>query len=477
MTKTADQQSAQTEQLAELYSQNAQWQANTGGEAIVAKRLPGRFRQLKVWAMLTWLPFLLGPYLRWDGEQAVLFDIAQRQFHLFGITLYPQDLWMLTLTLLFFAMLLALITTIAGRVFCGFFCFQTIWTDIYTYIEGKCEGQTPHQAAKFNASPWGVNKLLRKTIKHVAWLLIGALTGIALTAWFTDAYQLWTSLFTLTVAIEASMTIIVVMSGTYLFAGFMREQVCLWLCPYARLQSVMIAQDTVVPYYDQQRGEPRAKLKTAAKLTQADNGSCIDCNLCVAVCPTGVDIRQGQQQGCITCGLCIDACDSVMEKTQQPTGLVRYASQQQIETKRSSRALYQRPRVWLYGGMLLLSLSGIVLGLATLSPVTVSASHQHQPLFVELSNGDIQNRYQIKVLNKTQNAMPVTLAISGIDNAQLKPLPDIVLSPGKVTTLNAFIQMPKQAINAVSSPVEFSVISTQQPETKFSNETVFIGPS
>jgi len=456
-----------------LYQQAAEWQVNVGGIHIVAKRMAGRFRQWKWLAMLSWLPFFLLPYLRWNGQQALLFDIGQRQFHLFSVTLYPQDLWMLALILIFFAMLLALITSIAGRVFCGFFCFQTVWTDVFTLIEGQCEGKTPHKAREFNAQPWLGQKLLLKVIKHSAWLLIAGLTGIAFTAWFTDAFTLWQDLVTLTLAVPAVVSIITVAIGTYVLAGFMREQVCLWLCPYARLQSVMVDQETAMPQYDVKRGEPRGRIDREQQ--QENKGSCIDCNVCVAVCPTGIDIRDGQQQGCITCGLCIDACDSVMEKTEQPKGLIRYSSEQEM-SQQTKKPHYKRPRVWLYGGVAMLALSGVVSGLMSLSPTEFNVIHQRQPLYVQLSNGDIQNRYEIKLFNKTQLPLQVELEISGVKTAKLKTPLFATLSPGKMTSVTAFVQVSQQALDNKMMPLTFTGTIEGLETQPLHYQSVFIGP-
>lgn len=453
-----------------IHQDTIPWRSNTGGVHIVAKRLAGRFRQWKWVAMLAWLPFFLGPYLRWDGKQALLFDLAQREFTLFNLTLYPQDLWLLALTLLFFALLLAWITSLLGRVFCGFFCFQTVWTDIFTLIEGKCEGSTPFQAQRFNDAPWGIRKLARKSIKHTAWLAIALLTGLTFSAWFTDAYQLWHDMLRGQAPLPAVIATMTVAGGTYLFAGFMREQVCFWLCPYARLQSVMVDKETLLPHYDQQRGEPRAKRQQAS----AQSGSCIDCHLCVAVCPTGIDIRQGQQQGCITCGLCIDACDSVMEKTGQDSGLIRYASHSELETVTPSRGF--RPRVWLYAGLLVLVLSGMMYGVMHLAPTEFNVLHQRQPLYVQLSDGTIQNHYTLKVFNKTQQDLHIDFSVTGIDSVRFKTPVSMLVPAGKSATQPAFVQVAEHHVTATMLPITLTGHIQEQDVTDIVYRSVFLGP-
>ncbi|MCP4041757.1 MAG: cytochrome c oxidase accessory protein CcoG, partial [Gammaproteobacteria bacterium] len=344
-----------------IYADAAQhWHVNTGEETIHARRQPGRWRTLKWLASSVWLLFFLGAYLRWDGRQAVLFDIPNRQFHIFGVTVLPQDFWMLSLVLLFFAILLAVVTTIAGRVYCGYFCFQTVWTDIYTWLEERLEGP-PQKRRKLDKAPWNGAKIRIKVTKHLLWLLIAVLTGISFVSWFTDVYELWADLATLRASAVIWATIALFSAGTWFLAGFMREQTCFWLCPYARIQGVMMDEDTSLPTYDLRRGEPRGRVKKGADRVELHRGDCIDCNLCLAVCPTGVDIREGQQEGCITCALCIDACNGVMDKLKRPRGLIRYSSLDE-NLGEPLPPLYKRPRVWVYTAILAMSFIGIIYG-------------------------------------------------------------------------------------------------------------------
>lgn len=457
----------------ELYEDVSEWRINTGDIKIVAKRLPGGFRTLKWLGMSIWLILFLGPYLRFNGAQAVLFDLPQRQFNIFHVTIYPQDIWMLSLTLLFFAILLAAVTSIAGRVFCGYFCFQTVWTDIYTWIEGKIEGNTPQKAQKFSKAPWTINKLSLKALKHGLWLLIGLFTGISFVAWFTDAYQLWDDLFSFQVSLTAVIIIAAFTGGTYLFAGFMREQVCFWLCPYARLQGVMYDQDTVLPSYDAERGEPRAKIKKGEDFST--RGSCVDCNVCVAVCPTGIDIRKGQQEGCITCGLCIDACDSIMDKVKQPRGLIRYASYKELHHNAPVVPLYKRFRVIIYGLILLLAFSGIVYGFTHLSPTEFKVVHERQPLYVLLSDGSIQNKYTVKLLNKTKNTIKVRFEIEGLEGAILHGLDDMEIKPGKVVPVTALVRVHQDQLNDDLIPIVF-IGKVENSTIAIRYESMFMSP-
>ncbi|MEH6471701.1 MAG: cytochrome c oxidase accessory protein CcoG [Halopseudomonas sp.] len=461
----------------DIYAESGHWHVNTGEEKIHAKRMPGKWRSIKWWANSFWLLFFLGPYLRWDDRQAVLFDIPNRQFHIFGATILPQDFWMLALLLLFFAILLAVVTAVAGRVWCGFFCFQTVWTDVYTWLEEKLEG-SPQKRRKFDEAPWDFAKAKTKAIKHTLWLVISLLTGISFVAWFNDVFSLWQQMLSFELGLVSTIFIGMFVVGTYILAGFMREQACLWLCPYARIQGVMIDNTTVLPTYDVGRGEPRGRLKKGQDEQQRTSGDCVDCNQCVAVCPTGVDIRQGQQEGCITCALCIDACDAVMEKVGRPKGLIRYESLDGME-KGCGSSVSKRPRVWVYSLILLSALSGIIYGLSTLDAIDLKVIHERQPLFVIQSDGSIQNKYTLKVLNKLTEDAFVSVTAEGPQGLKLIGAEEgFEARNGNVTARTVFVRVPKTAVTAESVPVTFTV-TTGEGERQFVSQraSVFIGPS
>ena len=318
-----------------IYHEFESWQVNRGEKTIHAKRMPGFFRTMKNYTQLgLWLPFFLGPYLRWNDNQAILFDIQNRQFHFYGLTVLPQDIWMLSLVLLMAAMTLFATTSVASRVWCGYFCFQTAWIDWFTWIEDKIEGN-PAARRKLDDAPLSLDKIKKKGLKHAIWMLLALLTGISFSIWFVDASAYWNNLIHLNLPRVGWVVLTMFFFGTYLLAGFMREQACTWLCPYARIQGVMGDSQTILPAYDVKRGEPRGKLRRGGE-TGAPQGDCIDCFQCVQVCPTGVDIRDGSQLGCITCGLCIDACDAIMDKIGKPRGLIRYASLDELAGKPSA---------------------------------------------------------------------------------------------------------------------------------------------
>ena len=293
-------------------------------------------------------------------------------------------------------------------------------------------------------------------------------------AWFTDSFQLWHDLFNFEASLIAVITIATFTGGTYIFAGFMREQVCFWLCPYARLQGVMYDQDTLLPSYDAERGEPRGKLKKGEDTSP--KGSCVDCNVCVAVCPTGIDIRKGQQEGCITCGLCIDACDIIMDKVKQPRGLIRYASYKELHHNAPMIPLYKRFRVYVYGMILLAAMAGIVNGFMNLSPTEFKVVHERQPLFVRLSDGSIQNKYTIKVLNKTKETMTLVFSIDGIEGATLHGLTEVTIKPGKVIPITALVRVPDERMLSDFMPITFKGQAISNAELTVEYQSMFMGP-
>lgn len=476
MSETTHKQAAEIGGVTSLYNEHEEWNVNMGDKTIHAKRMPGRFRTLKNYTQSFWLLFFLMPYLRWNGKQAILLDIEHRQFHCFNITILPQDIWMLSLLLLLLAMTLFAVTSVASRVFCGYFCFQSSWVDWFTWLEEKIEGN--HTARlKLEKAPWDARKIRLKVIKHSIWLAIAVLTGISFTIWFVDAYQYWHDLTHLHLGIISTVTLVMFIIGTYVLAGFMREQTCMWLCPYARIQAVMSDAQTILPTYDVSRGEPRGKIRRCAPVDAAKTGDCIDCFQCVQVCPTGIDIRQGQQLGCITCGLCIDACDSIMDKVGRPHGLIRYASLDEIEG-RQVKKLYQHPRTWVYIGILFLALSGIIYGMTHLGALTLRVAPERQPLFVRMSDGSIQNKYTFKVLNKTDKDVFIHVSVEGgIKNQQiiLGDSQQLALH-GKSSSFTVFVKAREENVKAEVTKLQFRVENQDDPTMAAEYNTVFNGP-
>jgi cytochrome c oxidase accessory protein FixG len=458
--------------IEELYEDKHEWIVNIGEETIHAKRMSGRFRILKWWSASAWLVFLFGPYLRWNDHQAVIFEIDEREFHFFDLVIFPQDIWLLSFLLLFLAILLAVVTTVLGRIYCGFFCFQTIWTDVFTWVEEILEGP-PNVRKKKDKSPLVLNSIWLKGLKHFIWLLIAAFTGLSFVAWFTDAIELWGDYLTLSASLIEWFTLSLFTVGTYVLAGHLREQTCLWLCPYGRIQSVMIDRDTVVPSYDYNRGEPRTKL------TRAENnlgGDCIDCNQCLAVCPTGVDIRGGLSEGCISCALCIDACNIVMDKIGKPKGLVRYESMNGLEGINVSRLL-KRPRVLVYISIMSVALGVIVNGLLNLEELDIKVLHERKPLYVMLSDGYIQNKYEVKILNKTDKVKHVVLEAEGLNGAKLVGAEEPFLAiSGKVMPYTVYLKQAKEDSTDNYNDVYFNFRVVEDQGKIVSYKTMFIRP-
>jgi cytochrome c oxidase accessory protein FixG len=460
-----------------LYHEHGEWATNLGESTIHAKRMPGRFRTLKYLTESIYLLFFFGAYLRWNGKQALLLDINNRQFHIFNLTILPQDIWMVSLLLLLLAMTLFAVTSVASRVFCGFFCFQTAWVDLFTWIEEKIEGN-PNARHKLDAAPWNGNKIGKKFVKHLIWIAISIFTGISFTIWFEDAFQYWRDLMIFNLSMLEWVTLLAFTLGTYFLAGFLREQTCLWLCPYARIQAVMADSQTILPAYDEKRGEPRGRMRRGTNAAEdAKLGDCIDCFQCVQVCPTGVDIRDGQQLGCITCGLCLDACDLVMDKIGRPRGLIRYASLDELEG-RPVKKLYQHPRTIVYVVILLLSLVGIIYGLNHLGALTLRVAPERQPLYVRMSDGSIQNKYTFKVLNKTDKDLYVKISAEGgikgqivVDADQLQ-----LVHHGKASGFTVFVKAPDVNVTSEVTPIEFRVENTEDPTMAAEYNTVFNGP-
>ncbi len=447
---------------------------HTGG-TVHAKRIPGFFRSLKWWLASVWIIFFIGPYLRWNGHQAVLFDLESRQFHIFNVTILPQDIWMLTLVLLFCSMLLAASTTVGGRLWCGYACFQTVWTDVFTWFEEKIEGQ-PNKRIKLESAPMSWSKFVIKVKKHLVWLLLGFLTGFTFVAYFVDVFDLWKRLFFFEWSLIETGIILALGFATYFFAGILREQTCIGFCPYARIQGAMIDTQTELPTYDVDRGEPRGRLKRLKPGEEAPKlGDCIDCNLCVAVCPTGVDIRYGQQFGCITCGLCIDACDSVMEKIKKPKGLIRYASLSEFAGEKLP-VIWKRPRVIVYAGIMFIALGMLIWGLLNMSGIDVKALHERSPLYVQMSDGSVQNKWTIKVVNKGNEPMKAEISATGPSDLRYNVDRVLKIQPGNVGAATLYVQIPKKSLTSTSTPIVIKVIDLNNPSVFEEYSSNFIGP-
>ena len=395
-------------------------------ERIYPRSVTGRFRTLKWTVMVITLAiYYLVPFIRWDRgpnapDQAVLIDMEKGRAYWFWFEIWPQEVYILTGVLIFAALMLFFVTSMAGRVWCGYFCFQTVWTDLFMLVERKIQGDR-NARKKLREGKWSFEKFYKLTLTHICWLAIAWCTAGSFVLYFNDAPTLVQSFFEFDVSPTVLMFIVGLTGSTYLMAGFAREQVCTFMCPYARFQSAMFDKDTLIIGYDVKRGEPRGKHKKGE--SWEGRGHCINCTACVQVCPTGIDIRNGLQMECIACGLCADACDDIMDKVGLPRGLIRYDTERRLDAINAGKTPKQvrifRPRTLYYlaviaivGGVMLNALIGRPL-------IDLTVLHDRNPLFVQLSNGDIRNGYEVKILNKTHQDRSYELSVLHLDDARI----------------------------------------------------------
>ncbi|WP_460448978.1 cytochrome c oxidase accessory protein CcoG [Alsobacter sp. SYSU BS001988] len=410
----------------------------------------GKFRTIK-WAILivTLGVYYFLPFVRWDRgpnapDQAVLLDLPNRRFYFFMIEIWPQELYYITGLLVLAALGLFLMNAVAGRLWCGYLCPQTVWTDLFYAVERLIEGDRREQIRKAQG-PWDLERISQKVLKHSIWLLVAWWTGGAWVLYFADAPTLVRELVTFQAPMVAYVWIGILTFTTYSLAGFMREQVCLYMCPWPRIQAALTDEHALNVTYRYDRGEPRlsAKKAEAARLRGEPAGDCVDCRQCVNVCPTGVDIRDGLQLGCIQCGLCIDACDNVMARIGRPTGLIGYDTDVNVQ-RRIAREEPEyhlvRPRTLLYAGLMAAIGGFMAYTLATRTTIGVSALHDRNPVFVKLADGSIRNAFTVRLTNKSLDARPYRLEILGIADAHL----EIIGEPGRAEQSAVLEVLPDQ---------------------------------
>lgn len=416
-------------------------------ERIYPRRVWGRYRKLKWLVMVALLGIYYGvPWLRWDRGsgspgQAVLIDLQHTRAYFFGIEIWPQEVYFITGILILAAVSLFFVTSMFGRVWCGYACPQTVWTDLFVWVERIVQGDR-NARKKLDESPWNFKKICKKTLTHFIWLIIGVCTGGAWVFYFNDAPTLIDQIMHFDVPWSVGVWIIALTFSTYLMAGFAREQVCTYMCPYARFQSAMFDQNTLIIAYDEMRGEPRGKHKAGA--SWENKGHCIDCDSCVVVCPMGIDIRNGLQMECIACGLCVDACNNVMDKIGLPQRLIRYDT----ESKQPFKLLRSR-NIWYVA---IISIVGCIMLYALLmrSPLELNVIHDRNPLFVTLSDGSLRNGYVVHILNKTHEDKQYELTLEGLDNASIKiqasqeiPADDITVFADSIGQFRVFVTTPR----------------------------------
>jgi len=434
--------------------------------AVYPRSVKGRFRTLKTSILvLAYAVYFLLPWLRWDRadapDQAVLFDLVGRKFYLFDLVVYAQDIFWLAGLLVIFALLLFFVTGIAGRVWCGYFCFQTLWTDLYMFVERWIQGDR-NARMKLVKAPWSLNKGLRYGLTWLAWLLIALATGVTFVLYWGDAPVLLRQMVTGEAPFAAYATTGFLTLTTFVMAGLAREQVCTYMCPYARFQSVMFDKNTLIVAYDEKRGEretgrqkPRKGLMKREERIAQGVGDCIDCGYCVQVCPVGIDIRDGLQYQCISCALCIDACDTIMDSVGYPRGLVRYTSENALEGKPTH--LLDLKNLG-YGVVLAITIGALVWSVTHRANVELAVYQIRQPLAVTLSDGRIQNRYRIKVNNKTEKRLTYRLGLDGLEpSAKLDAghFRQFTLGPEQMLPLQVKVSRDPRQIRQMRKPFAF----------------------
>jgi cytochrome c oxidase accessory protein FixG len=445
---------------------------------VLPRSVKGEFRRFK-WAVLivAYGVFFGLPWLPWERadapSQAVLFDLPGRRFLIFDFVAYPQDVLWLALLLFIAAVLLFFVTGLVGRAFCGYFCFQTLWTDFYIWIESKIQGERPARIRLFR-QPWDREKIVKLGLTHLLWLLASFWTGISFVAYFAHAPQLLADFLTGQATTAAYLTVGVITLSTYAAAGLMREQVCAFICPYGRFQSVMYDPETLAVHYDAKRGEgahgragARGGQRSLEERRASGHGDCIDCGMCVQVCPAGIDIRDGLQYRCISCGLCIDACNSIMDSMCFPRGLIRYDSETNLAKARPDKPHLHWTRLKIIGyGVALVGMTAyLIVSIATRSEFERSVSQVRQPLFVTLSNGDIRDRYQIRITNtgKKEETYAVSAREIPPSALDLGNFAQVKVKPGHSATVMASVKLsPEDA--AKTRQFHFVIRPQSKPE-------------
>jgi len=450
-------------------------------EQIYPREAKGRYatwRWVCVW--LTQLAFYGLPWLNWNGRQALLFDLTTRKFYIFGVVLWPQDFIYLAALLIIAAYLLFLVTAIAGRVWCGFSCPQTVYTEIFLWVERKIEGTRSARMALDRQGP-SVRKTGKKVAKHLAWGAIALWTGFTFVGYFTPIQDLVQEVRTFNFGPWEWFWILFYSLATYGNAGWLREQVCKYMCPYARFQSAMFDQDTLIITYDEKRGEPRGALnkKAAKDGTESQLGDCIDCTLCVQVCPTGIDIRNGLQYECIGCASCVDACNSVMDKVERPRGLVRYSTDHAMENNFSSQQIRQRamrPRVLIYTAILALIIVAVCTSLFLRTPLKMDVIRDRGSMGREVEDGMIENVYRLQIMNTSEQQQHFRITVSGLPGLALITRDEVLLQPTETLGWPVRLRLPHGVGEKGSNKIRIELQSLDDPSLHVRESAVFIVP-
>ncbi len=441
-------------------------------DKIYPREVKGRFATFRKISMLMLLGmFYGGPWLEWGGRQAILFDLPARKFYIFGLTMWPQDFIYLALLLIILAVSLFFFTALAGRVWCGFACPQTVWTEAFTWIERWLEGDRSKRI-KLDKAPWTFNKVWRKSAKQFLWIALSLITGFTFVGYFVDIRSLADHLRTFTAGPWEWFWVVFYGFATYGNAGFMREQVCKYMCPYARFQSAMFDMDTLVIAYDEERGDPRGARRRGTDLKDSGLGSCIDCTMCVQVCPTGIDIREGLQYECIGCAACIDACDQIMDKMSYPRGLIRYSTENAILHKTYSLI---RPRTIIYSLVLAVLVAVMVSSIILRKPVILDVLRDRNALYRDVGRQGIANSYTLRIVNKHNINHEYVLSVSGIEGIAIQSKTRVTVPAETVFTLPTSVTAPHESAVG-GNTIEF-ILESVDGSIHIVEESRFRGPS
>jgi len=466
MTSSAEKKAAELRQMEpSLYAKH---------QKVYPREVHGLFAALRVTAVVVLLGLYYGvAWLQWDGRQLLLLDLPARKFYVLGWVFWPQDAFYLAVLLILAALTLFFFTALAGRLWCGYACPQTVWTEIFMWMERKIEGDRPQQM-KLDKAPWTGRKFAVKGAKHAAWILFSLYTGFTFVGYFTPIRELWFHIAAGDLGMWATFWILFYGFATYGNAGWMREQVCIYMCPYARFQSAMFDQNTLVISYDSRRGEARGARKRDSDYQASGLGDCIDCTICVQVCPTGIDIRDGLQYECIACAACIDSCDDVMDRMGYPRGLIRYTTQNAVDGN-PSKVL--RPRILVYAAILAGIFAVFMWAVANRMPLDLDVIRDRNALYRENAEGLVENVYTLRIVNMDTAPHRYELSVDGIADVQLgMDLEAIELEQGSVSEFAVRVAADPEDLPRLSSEIRFTLQSLDDETMRVEKKARFLGP-
>ena len=430
-----------------------------------------------IFVVLTQLIFYGLPWFEWGTRQAVLFDLASRRFYIFGLVLYPQDFIYLTGLLVISALALFLFTAVAGRLWCGYACPQTVYSEIFLWIERKIEGDRSARM-RLDDADFSLEKLVKKWYKHLIWIFLSIWTGFTFVGYFTPIRELVMEFFLTQMSSWELFWVFFYAFATYGNAGFMREQICKYMCPYARFQSAMFDNDTLIVTYDAERGEPRGPRAKSADATALNLGACVDCTLCVQVCPTGIDIRDGLQYECIGCGACADVCDTVMDKLGYAKGLVRYSTQNALDNKWTPQQIWQRvmrPRIQIYTMILVAVTLGLLVSLGLRTPFKVDVVRDRSTLSRITEYGTLENVYRLQIMNAAETTRTFHLSAKGLQGLKITTETDVTVDAAQARWVVLRADIPYGSAQSGSHKIQFEVQATDSDDFAI-EKSVFIVP-